>query len=463
MTSEDKLVGTVVEGYRIGRRLGKGGAGKVYLAEEEATGRTVAFKILEPGLFPTEEFHHRFEREMNICMKLKHPHIVPIYTWSRKQEHCYIVMKLVQGSTLWSLVRDAKTPLRTLLRIVEQVCRALGACHAEKIVHRDLKPTNIMAEGAHGYLMDFGLARHVTGDTISSPQFVLGTPMYMSPEQVRGERATPASDVFAMGTILYEIVAGRNPFTYNMTEPEQEKHSGVLMIMERIATAQFLPLESIDPQVPRALRELIDRCLEKDPAGRFADGAELAAALDPLIRDPAVERYEQIREGKEPPPVSTQEVTRAQEAAPVKSSAENTAASRVYWIAGIVCALAVAAVAAVALREPAQKKKKYEDLILRAEDAEIRRDWDEAIRLCTRAIELDPSGFKGYWTRGRILLAQARRLLDARQAREAKPKLQASQEDLRRALDGAPADWPDRNGCSTAAAWVDQALAGLPR
>lgn len=276
---DDDVLGQVVAGFRVESAIGRGGAGRVYLAREESSGKPVALKILQPGLFPTEEFQKRFDREMKISQELKHPHIVPIYSWGRLGEGRYIAMRLVQGVTLSDFFR-ADAPWRKLLVVIRQVSDALGACHREKIVHRDLKPPNIMVEYDHAYLMDFGLARHTSGDTISSPQFVLGTPSYMSPEQVRGDRVSPASDVFSMGIILFEIATRRQPFTHDIDPDDLITYKGTAKVMDRISKVQVPPLPA---SVPEPVAKIIRRCMEPDPARRFADGAALAAAVGAVL------------------------------------------------------------------------------------------------------------------------------------------------------------------------------------
>lgn len=472
---DDKLTGKIVAGFQVGKLLGQGGAGKVYEAVEMSTGREVALKILIPGLFPTEEFHKRFDREMQVCQKLQHPHIIPIYGYGRLEENRYVAMRLVKGVMLTDLKSDPAASLRKLLLVMQQTCEALGACHAYNIVHRDLKPSNIMIEGDHAYLLDFGLARHLSGDTISTPQFILGTPMYMSPEQVKGTKVVPASDVFSMGIILYEIFAQKQPFSYDLTSEDQRKHQGTLIILDRIAKADFPQITKFNPKLPMPIAKVIHQCMAANPDQRHFNGASLAADLAALFKNDEVQAYLNTLAGEVGSAESTQMVT----AALVDTSAGRSpvtnlnlvepstkvsetmvarqAASKIYWIAGIICAAAIL-LALSGIFVPRLSGGEFDALLSQAEKAEISRDFDEALNVYTTAVTKFPTEYQGYWRRGKLRQRLAQQALARNDPNAARAHLLSVREDLRIALERAPRDWGDAESCRSMQAWAEEQL-----
>jgi tRNA A-37 threonylcarbamoyl transferase component Bud32 len=261
--------------YQILDLLGRGGMGEVYRALDGRLGRHVAIKVLPPEVARDPESLARFRREARAVAALSHPNILAIFDVGDADGTPYVVTELLHGETLRDRLMRGALPLDEMLRVSTAIGDALAAAHAKGIVHRDLKPENVFLTTTGGVkILDFGLAWFQpaeTGDTISraltQPGLVVGTVGYMSPEQLRGQPLTPASDVFSFGCVAYEMLCGRMPF---------ERDSNMEVIA---AVLRDDPLERASEAMPREVRTLIERCLAKEAAKRIADGAALAAAL----------------------------------------------------------------------------------------------------------------------------------------------------------------------------------------
>jgi serine/threonine protein kinase len=264
--------GTRVGPYEIISQLGAGGMGEVYRAQDPRLGRDIALKVIRRALLAEQgsqdDALERLLREATLASALNHPNIVTIYETGVVGNDRYIAMELVEGRTLRQLATDG-LPLERSVAIARQIAEALAVAHAAQIVHRDIKPDNVMVR-PDGYtkLLDFGLARlhHATiaaGSTGlgTEPGLIIGTVGYMSPEQARGETVAPEADIFAFGTMLYELVTGRHPF----------------MAASQLGTLHALMWETpeppslVNPEVPRALDQLILETLQKD--SRLRPGA----------------------------------------------------------------------------------------------------------------------------------------------------------------------------------------------
>jgi predicted ATPase len=270
--------------YRVIDTLGAGGMGVVYLVEDPRLARRAAVKLLPANLTSDPERTRRFEHEAHIASSLNHPNIVTIYDIGHSEAGQYIAMELVAGETLRTLCRHP-APCRDVFAWSAQIAQALAVAHAAGIVHRDLKPENVMVRG-DGYvkLLDFGLAqldaaRHdaVTGFA-TAPGAVLGTLRYMSPEQTRGERLGPATDLFSLGLVMYELATARHPF-----------HAPTLpALLMALAHDDPAPPSSLRPDLPSGFDDLVLGLLAKDPAGRPA-AADVATALTALERGQPIE------------------------------------------------------------------------------------------------------------------------------------------------------------------------------
>jgi beta-lactam-binding protein with PASTA domain/tRNA A-37 threonylcarbamoyl transferase component Bud32 len=263
--------------YEILEKIGEGGVAIVYRAQDTLLDRVVAVKVLRPQLTGDPVFLDRFRREAQAAARLSHRNVIAVYDVGQDGDQYYIVMEMVEGQDLKAYVTaHAPLPVSQALGIAEQVCAALDHAHQQGLVHRDIKPQNILVAGAgvtgqipQVKVADFGLARSLTAVTSSEGGMVLGTVQYISPEQARGEPATPASDIYALGVVLYEMLTGRLPF---------ESETPVGLALKHIQD-EPLPPSRVNPLLPPTVDAFVLRALAKEPARRFASAAEMGAAL----------------------------------------------------------------------------------------------------------------------------------------------------------------------------------------
>ncbi len=278
---DDPLVDRVIDGrYRIVEPLGAGGMGKVYRAVQTGLDREVALKVLSAGLADGRDlaFVKRFCLEASVTARLGHPHTVTIHDYGRTDDGIfYIAMEYLEGRTLAQLLEEeGALPAPRLLRIANQIARAAREAHRNGLVHRDLKPSNVMLlaredEPDYVKVLDFGLAKFFLGGDgdLSQSGAFLGSPQYMAPELVRSEPATPRTDVYSLGVMLYEMACGRPPFT---------AESSIAVLLEH-ASAQPKPPRLVARDIPEALERVILRAMQKDPEDRYASMDELLEAL----------------------------------------------------------------------------------------------------------------------------------------------------------------------------------------
>ena len=257
--------GTELGRYVIEARLGAGGMGEVYRAKDTRLQRTVALKVLLPGLADTPAQRQRLEREAKVISSLNHPHICTLYDISRQDEIDYLVMEFLEGDTLTERLKRGALPLSTVLEFAIQIASALAAANAAGIVHRDLKPGNIMLTKSGAKLLDFGLAKVRAPETVdeaatTSPPTaittagtVVGTLQYMSPEQIQGQEADARSDVFAFGATLYEMLTGKRAF----------EGKSQFSIANAIMEHEPEPLGTLQPLAPAGLERAVKKCLTK--------------------------------------------------------------------------------------------------------------------------------------------------------------------------------------------------------
>ncbi len=263
--------------YEIGDRLGSGGMSSVHQATDLILERTVAVKILAEHLSDDERFVARFRREALAVAKLIHPNIVQVYDTGIDDGRHYIVMEYVQGrSGAQILQRQGPLDGETTAEIGAQACAGLDYAHRRGIIHRDVKPGNLMVVGGPVgggemtiKLTDFGIARAVEQTRITQVGSVVGTAAYLSPEQVRGEEATPATDVYALGVVLYQFLTGRLPY----------EGSTLAELAVRQQNEKPLPPSTYNDEVPETLGAAVLRALEGDPNRRYASASELAGGL----------------------------------------------------------------------------------------------------------------------------------------------------------------------------------------
>lgn len=261
--------------YAIERELGRGGMATVYLARDEKHGRAVAVKVFEPELAAAVG-SRRFEREIEVVARLRHPHILPLHDSGVSNGISWYVMPFVEGESLRErLKREGHLPVREAMRIAREVADALSYAHARGVVHRDVKPGNIMLEANHAVVTDFGIAaltQEVGPERLTQSGMSPGTPLYMSPEQAAGQPVDHRSDIYSLGCVLYEMLAGEPPFTGPSSQ----------VIMARKIAGEVRSLRVVRDAVPEALERITERCLETTPADRFQEATELAEALGSL-------------------------------------------------------------------------------------------------------------------------------------------------------------------------------------
>ena len=279
VTAADDSLPPTIGGYTVVRLIGQGGMGRVYLARDEQLRRDVAIKVLHPSKARDQAATRRFLREGRAAAAVDHPHVMTIHQVGEEQGLPYIVMQRLVGRTLKQARQaEGRLPLPEVLRIGREIAEGLAAAHRQGLVHRDIKPDNVFLQEPHGQvrIIDFGLARANAdaGLDVTVDGSIVGTPAYMSPERVEGGTLDAKSDLFGLGVILYELLAGRLPF------------EGTSLVSMLAAIARSMPpdLETVAPDVPGPVARLVMRLIAHDKAARPADATAVAAELAALER-----------------------------------------------------------------------------------------------------------------------------------------------------------------------------------
>ncbi|MBK7142971.1 MAG: protein kinase [bacterium] len=268
--------GELVSHYRIIEKIGAGGMGEVYLAEDTRLKRNVALKFLPLHLVANEEIRTRFLREAQAVAKLNHPNIVTIYDVSEFNGRPFFAMEHVEGNLLHHFAHEKPLPLDTIIDYALQVCQGIGEAHRAGVIHRDIKATNIIVDTkGRARLLDFGLAAMAGDDKLTKTGSTLGTVAYMSPEQVSGREIDHRSDLFSFGLVLYELIAGRTPF--------RRDNEGATLRAIIQDTAE--PLSRYKSGIPQKLQTVIDKLLEKDREMRYQTAEDIIADLKRLLYD----------------------------------------------------------------------------------------------------------------------------------------------------------------------------------
>lgn len=263
------------ERYKLIKRVGSGGMASVYRAEDLLLGRVVAVKMLHEGLESDEMFVRQFQREAHSAANLSHPNIVTVHDIGRHEHRSYIVMEFVDGRTLKDIIRTHTRQgqvisIKRVLDLIIQVCQGIGYAHRTGLVHCDVKPQNVIVTADDRVkVADFGIARAMSQASMHHSDLVWGTPQYFSPEQASGETPTPASDVYSIGIILFEMLSNRLPF---------EGESSTAIALKHL---QEPPpdIHNFNPHVPDQLVRILNKVLSKEPTGRYRTAGQLGRIL----------------------------------------------------------------------------------------------------------------------------------------------------------------------------------------
>ena len=284
---------TRVGRYKILGELGRGAMGIVYKAEDPNLDRVVALKtiLLSDDAEGRKDYHKRFFLEAKAAGKLTHPHIVTTYDFGEEDDVAYLAMELLEGDDLRTRMKEGPLAIADSVDIAQQVADGLGFAHERGVVHRDIKPGNIMLlPRGQAKIMDFGIARMRSADFKTSTGIVMGTPRFMSPEQVAGDPVDQRSDIFSLGVVLYEMLTGTALFAGEDTP----------QIAHNVANVEHVPPSRLNPEVPSMLDFAVARALKKDPAVRYQDAYEFAVDLRTCLaelrsRETAAKKEQQRR------------------------------------------------------------------------------------------------------------------------------------------------------------------------
>ncbi len=268
-------IGRKIGPYKVLAQIGSGGMATVYQAEQPSLSRLVAIKELRSSLAGDPAMIERFQREALSIAQLAHHNIVHVYDFVEKNGAMYIVMEYVEGIDLYTLLRRVdRLPGEIAAIIALQAAQALEYAHFKGVVHRDFKPSNLMItkEGVVK-LMDFGIARDESHEDLTLPGQALGTPAYMSPEQVMGERVDHRSDIFSFGIVLYQMLTGQKPFVEDET----------LGVMQRIINEPYVRPRAVYPDIPWRLQRTLKKCMQKQASDRFATTGDLRRVLEKWV------------------------------------------------------------------------------------------------------------------------------------------------------------------------------------
>lgn len=269
--SPTNQVETVGGRYRLGERIGHGGMGEVYVAHDLRLDREVALKLVRADLADQPTMRDRVLAEARLAARLTHPNVVAVLDTGVQDGRPYVVMERLSGRTLRDALADGALPQDRARDVGLQVLRALAAAHDLGIVHRDVKPGNVLDAGVGTWkVADFGIAKWVHADeTLTGTGELLGSPSYLAPERIEGDEAGPPSDLYAVGVLLYEALSGQRP--YSATDP--------VSLATLITEGRFEPLRELRPDAEADLVAVVERAMRRDPAERFPDAREMAAAL----------------------------------------------------------------------------------------------------------------------------------------------------------------------------------------
>jgi len=266
---QEDLTGRAIRGYALADRIGKGGMGTVYRAVQPNVEREVAVKIILPAFANHPDFIRRFEAEAQLVARLEHPHIVPLYDYWREPGVAYLVMRLLRGGSIQDLLEQGPIGIDIVSKTLEQICSALTSAHRIGIIHRDLKPANVLLdEDGNSYLVDFGIAKNLgnpDNENQTQVDAMIGSPQYMSPEQIQSLSVSPQTDIYCLGVMVYEMLTGAVPFTGPTPFEFIQQHM----------TAPMPPLSARREGLPFELDDVIKRATAKESSKRYPDAQSL--------------------------------------------------------------------------------------------------------------------------------------------------------------------------------------------
>jgi len=271
----DNWSGRNIKGYQLQERIGTGGFGAVYRAEQSTIGREVAMKIILPHFANHPDFIRRFETEAQLVARLEHLHIVPLYDYWRDPDGAYLVMRWLRGGSLRDVLTEKPFEFEAAALLLDQITAALAVAHRNDVIHCDIKPGNILLdEDGNAYLTDFGIAKDVSSPGLAEVGAIVGSPDYLAPEQASNEPVTPRTDIYSLGVVLYELLVGQHPFP-------------TLNVVERLYSQLNDPLPAIT-SLPEDVREsvntVIQKATAKNPGNRYPDAMSLSAAFREAIQ-----------------------------------------------------------------------------------------------------------------------------------------------------------------------------------
>jgi serine/threonine-protein kinase len=275
-SSDDPRLGTVIAGYRIEERIGRGGMGVVYRAEHINLQRRAAIKIIAPDLAESTGFRERFTREARIAAALQHPNIVTVYDAGEVDGTLYLAMQYIEGEDLAAvLMREGRLRPYRAIDVCRQVASALDAAHAMGLIHRDVKPANVLIEGRTAFLTDFGLTKRLDGTQaqITRVGDVVGTIHYVAPEQIEGREVSARSDVYSLGCLLYHCLSGQVPFA---------RENDLAVIYAHLSEE---PAKLVDarPDLPEGLDAVVAKAMDKSPHRRFPSCGDMISAARAVL------------------------------------------------------------------------------------------------------------------------------------------------------------------------------------
>ena len=309
------MIGQTISHYKITHKLGEGGMGVVYTAEDTKLERPVALKFLPPHLLGNEDVRKRFEREAKAAAALHHPNICPVYEIDEVEGKAFIAMAFIEGESLDKHISKGPLKLEQALDIAQQIVKGLEAAHEKGIFHRDIKPENVIVDSkGHVTIMDFGLAQLTEASRLTKTDETLGTVAYMSPEQTEGSGTDHHTDIWSLGVVLYEMVSGQQPFKGDYDKA----------VMYSILHEQPEPITALRTGVPMELERVTNKCLAKNPEERYQTAADLIVDLQGVANDSAA--------GTKVVPVAAKPVPRRNALWPALAAAATLLAVGVSWL-----------------------------------------------------------------------------------------------------------------------------------